>query len=58
MKHPEDHRNLVDLGGVNTQIRCWVEGEVAIHAHELLEGALRLLDRAPHAILRVDYMLW
>ena len=56
MKHPEDHRNLVDLGGVNTQIRCWVEGEVAIHAHELLEGALRLLDRAPHAILRVDCM--
>ena len=51
MIHPEDHTNLVDLCGVNTQIRCRVEGEGAIHSHELLQRAVRLLDRAPLAIL-------
>ena len=58
MIHPEDHTNLVDLGGVNTQIRCRGQEVGCIHSHELLQGAVWLLDRAPLAILRVDYVRW
>ena len=53
---------MVLVGGCNV-IRCGVQHRLwgqfggRIRSHELLEGALWLLDRAPLAILRVDFAL-
>ena len=58
MIHPEYHTDLVDLGGINTQIRCRVEGAGPIHAHERLQGALGLLDQPVHAILGMVFVPW